>query len=488
MTSDSPTGTLNADAETRIAHALLCAVVDNLKSNRLVVPVFGLAICGIFQQWVGYSAIAIWYVQMLLSLIPQTLVLWRFPSGPLAPDRLRRWTAAIAVSNLFFVANWASLGWYFWAPGKAANHVMIELILAATLAAHATVTGQCRTIARPALLLYLIVLILAPLQAFLTPQFSDAYTRALTMAAIGPVYVVFISLLTRRNIKRAIAAVLLVEERNHLLTELMQAKQESDRGRERAEAASVAKSQFLANMSHELRTPLNAILGFSEMIASRMFAGDPERNFEYAQLIHSSGGHLLALINDILDLAKIEAGRWKLEEGEQDLHRIAGDALQLVTWRTKDSNAVLQNTIDPNLSLIYADERAVKQILLNLLSNAVKFTPKGGRVTAFARMDADGGLAFGVSDTGIGIAAEDQKRVFDSFGQGKHDIAITDKGTGLGLAIVKGLSESHDGHVTLWSEVGKGTRVTVHLPASRVRPRTIAARVIAQDELAHFVA
>jgi two-component system cell cycle sensor histidine kinase PleC len=308
------------------------------------------------------------------------------------------------------------------------------------------------------------------------------------MTAIGPVYVVFISLLTRRNIKRARAAVLLVEERNHLLAELMQAKQESDRGRERAEAASVAKSQFLANMSHELRTPLNAILGFSEMIASRMFAGDPERNFEYAQLIHSSGGHLLALINDILDLAKIEAGRWKLEEGEQDLHRIAGDALQLVTWRTKDSNAILQNAIDPNLSLIYADERAIKQILLNLLSNAVKFTPKGGRVTAFARMDADGALAFGVSDTGIGIAAEDQKRVFDSFGQGKHDIAITDKGTGLGLAIVKGLIESHGGRISLWSEVGKGTRVTVHLPASRVRPRTVAARAITQDELAHFVA
>jgi two-component system cell cycle sensor histidine kinase PleC len=474
------------DAEPRIAHALLRGVVDNLKSNRVVVPVFGLAICGIFHQWVGYRAIAIWYVQVLLSLVPQTLVLWRFPSEPLGPERLHRWTAAVAISNLFFVANWASLGWHFWAPGKNTNHVMIELILAATLAAHATVTGPCRAISRPALLLYLLALTLTPLQAFLTPQFPDAYPRALTMAAAGAVYVAFIALLTQRNVKRARAAVLLMEERNRLLAELVAAKLESDRGREKAEAASVAKSQFLANMSHELRTPLNAILGFSEMIASRMFANDPERNFEYAQLIHSSGGHLLALINDILDLAKIEAGRWKLEEGELDLHRVAADALQLVMWRTKDSNAVLRNDIDPGLSLVYADERAIKQILLNLLSNAVKFTPKGGRVTAFAKMGADGTLAFGVADTGVGITPEDQKRVFDSFGQGKHDIAMTDKGTGLGLAIVKGLSESHGGHVTLWSEVGKGTRVTVHLPASRVRARGFAVR--STGELAHFVA
>jgi two-component system cell cycle sensor histidine kinase PleC len=141
-----------------------------------------------------------------------------------------------------------------------------------------------------------------------------------------------------------------------------------------------------------------------------------------------------------------------------------------VLWRTKDSNASLENAIDPELARIYADERAVKQILLNLLSNAVKFTPEHGKVTAFAHLTEDGGLAFGVSDTGVGISSEDQVLVFDSFGQGKHDVAIADKGTGLGLAIVKGLAESHGGHVRLDSQVGKGTRVTVHLPASRVLP------------------
>jgi signal transduction histidine kinase len=225
-------------------------------------------------------------------------------------------------------------------------------------------------------------------------------------------------------------------------------------------------------MSHELRTPLNAILGFSELIASRIFAKDPDRNYEYADLIHSSGKHLLALINDILDLAKIEAGRWKLEDTELDLHIIARDALQLVTWRARDNDVTLVNAIAPDLDLLQGDERAVKQILLNLLSNAVKFTPANGRITAFATVNEDG-LAFGVTDTGVGIAPEDQSRVFDSFGQGKHDIAVADKGTGLGLAIVKGLVEAHGGHISLESQVGKGTCVTVQLPLGRLRPRAL---------------
>jgi two-component system cell cycle sensor histidine kinase PleC len=229
-------------------------------------------------------------------------------------------------------------------------------------------------------------------------------------------------------------------------------------------------------MSHELRTPLNAILGFSEIISSRLFEKDAARTVEYAGLIHSSGQHLLALINDILDLAKIEAGRWQLSESELELHAIAGDALQQVMWRAKSNNVALENAVDPALEIVYADERAIKQILLNLLSNAVKFTPANGKVTVFATRQADGGMWLGVSDTGAGIAPDDQAKVFDSFGQGKHDVAVADKGTGLGLV------EAHGGQVHLESQVGKGTRVTLHLPAMRVRPRG------AGNELAHFVA
>ena len=478
----APSESGDRDAEGRIAQALLRGIVDSLKANRAVVPVFGLAICGMFPQWIGYSTLTAWYAQVMIGLLPQLVVLWRFPGHTLTPDETRKWTFAVAASNLFFIASWASLGWYLWAPGnKNANHIMVELILAATLAAHAATTGSCRAISRPAMALYLVVMIVVPLQGIFL---AETFTRSLVMALLAPFYVGFMTLIAAHNYRRARAAVLLAEERNALLAELVMAKLESDRGRERAEAASMAKSQFLANMSHELRTPLNAILGFSELISTQMFKDKPERNVEYAGLINSSGHHLLALINDILDLAKIEAGRWKLEEGELDLYRIADDALQLVMWKAKKNDATLENAIDPDLAMLYADERAVRQVLLNLLSNAVKFTPEHGRVTVFAHVDAEGELVLGVRDTGVGIAAEDLERVFDSFGQGKHDIALPDKGTGLGLAIVKGLIESHGGRITLESAVGKGTCVSVHMPTTRVRPRAIQH----MGELAHFVA
>jgi two-component system cell cycle sensor histidine kinase PleC len=485
MSSNSPiwVSDLNeqTERETRTRYALLHGVVENLRSNRVVVPLFGLAICGMFPQWVSTGRLVGWYCQMMLGLVPQLIVLARFPHGALTSEETQRWTNRLAAANLFFVVNWASFGLWFWASGNFnSNHILIQLLLGATLAAHAASTGACRAISRPALLFYLGAMTLVPLQGiFLSATFS----RSLVLALSAPLYAAFMALVARRNRDRARAAILLAQERDALLAELVMAKLESDRGREKAEAASLAKSQFLANMSHELRTPLNAILGFSEMISSRLFEREPERTVEYADLINSSGKHLLTLINDILDLAKIEAGRWQLEESEVRLHGIAEDALQLVIWRAKETNAVLENQVDPRLDPVFADERAIKQILVNLLSNAVKFTPERGRITVFAHRIAGGGMLFGVSDTGVGISAEDQQTVFDSFGQGKHDIAIADKGTGLGLAIVKGLAESHGGRVVLESQVGKGTTVTVHLPASRVRP---AQRQAPQRN--HFVA
>ena len=459
-----------AEREGPIRLALLRVAVENLRTNRLVVPLFGLAIVSIFAQWVGRDHLAGWYCQMMVGLLPQILVLSRFPERALTPQETRRWTKLLVVANLFFVANWSSFSlWMSAGRGSNSNHILILLILAASLTAHAASTGACRAIARPALFLYLVVIALVPLQGFMLGMPLSA---TLIMALSAPIYIGFATIVAHRNEKRARAAIVLAQERDALLAELVSAKLESDRGREKAEAASLAKSQFLANMSHELRTPLNAILGFSELITSRIFDKDPERNYQYAGLIHTSGKHLLALINDVLDLAKIEAGRWKLEETDIDLHMMAKDALQLVMWRARDNQVELVNAIPSDLELVHGDERAIRQILLNLLSNAVKFTANG-RVTAFAQRRLDG-ISFGVEDTGVGIAPADQSQVFDSFGQGKHDIAMADKGTGLGLAIVKGLVEAHGGQVSLNSQVGRGTRVTVDLPAGRLRPRATA--------------
>jgi two-component system, NtrC family, sensor kinase len=229
------------------------------------------------------------------------------------------------------------------------------------------------------------------------------------------------------------------------------------------EAASRHKSEFLANMSHELRTPLNAILGFSEVLAERMFGEVNAKQAEYLQDILSSGRHLLSLINDILDLSKVEAGRLELELGRFHLPTALDNALTLVRERATRHGITLTQTVDEWLGDIVADERKVKQILLNLLSNAVKFTPEGGRVGLTATA-AESVVTIAVSDTGIGIAPEDHAAIFEEFRQVGRDDTRTQEGTGLGLTLAKKFVELHGGRIWVQSHVGQGSTFTFTLP------------------------
>jgi two-component system, NtrC family, sensor kinase len=229
------------------------------------------------------------------------------------------------------------------------------------------------------------------------------------------------------------------------------------------EAASRHKSEFLASMSHELRTPLNAILGFSEVLAERMFGEVNEKQAEYLQDILSSGRHLLSLINDILDLSKVEAGRLELELTRFHLPTALDNALTLVRERATRHGITLTQTVDDRVGHIVADERKVKQILLNLLSNAVKFTPEGGRVGLTATA-GEGVITIAVSDTGIGIAPEDQAAIFEEFRQVGRDDARKQEGTGLGLTLAKKFVELHGGGIWVQSEVGRGSTFTFTLP------------------------
>jgi two-component system cell cycle sensor histidine kinase PleC len=214
-------------------------------------------------------------------------------------------------------------------------------------------------------------------------------------------------------------------------------------------------------MSHELRTPLNAILGFSEVIATNGFGDAPERYRAYAHDIHGSGQHLLSLINDILDVAKIEAGKMKLDSAWLDAAETLDESLKLVRDKAAEKNVELREHCEANLRL-FADQRAFKQIALNLLSNAIKFTAKGH--VSVSLTASDGAAILVVEDTGRGIPQAEIARVFNAFEQVDNRYTQARGGTGLGLTLVRALSELHGGSCTIESEEGKGTRVEVRLP------------------------
>jgi two-component system, NtrC family, sensor kinase len=229
------------------------------------------------------------------------------------------------------------------------------------------------------------------------------------------------------------------------------------------QAANRHKSEFLANMSHELRTPLNAIIGFSEVLQEKLFGELNEKQAEYTDDILTSGRHLLSLINEILDLSKVEAGRMELELAKFDLPLAIDNARTFVRERATKHGINLDVRVDERLGEFVGDERKIKQILLNLLSNAVKFTPEGGRISINARQ-INGSVEISVSDTGIGISLEDQEKIFEEFRQVGSDYAHKTEGTGLGLTLAKKFVELHGGKIWVTSEMGKGSTFSFTLP------------------------
>ncbi|GAB2177644.1 sensor histidine kinase [Dongia sp. agr-C8] len=270
---------------------------------------------------------------------------------------------------------------------------------------------------------------------------------------------------------------------NHRLAErsaaLQQVADDLSRTSQEAQFANAAKTVFLANMSHELRTPLNAVIGFSEMIASRALGENSQRYFEYASDIRASGRYLLSIIEDLLDMSRIELGQMQLKEEPTSLADVAGDVVKFLTLRARDKRIEIRQEGLDNLPKVMIDPKAMRQALINLLTNAVKFSSHGAEVMIHAELETTG-VALSVIDRGLGIKAEELPRIFEPFWQNEAYRRQTKEGIGLGLAITQRLVQAHDGSIEVQSREGEGTTVTIHLPASRIIRSTPKLSVVGQ--------
>lgn len=432
-----------------------------------ILPIGAVLVAAANFQWVWWPWLVAWVAIVIGVSVGLEIRHKQFlETYDHSSDAIRARAKLVVTTCMAMSLAWCSMAVFLWAPGVLSNHMLIILVLACSLSGWSSTGSYHLATSYATLPFYLLALTFVPV-------FEGSWVD-LMLAGTSAGFWMLMTTQALANYDTNEKMLSLEDERERLIGDLKKAKEMSDRARERAETASRAKSDFLANMSHELRSPLNAILGFSEIVSNRMPGASLDQYSEYGGYIHESGQHLLTLINDILDLSKIEAGRLTLHEEDVDLTRVFEDAVRMMRVRAEKTGVTLSIHIEAGFPRLFVDDRAMRQIMINLVSNGIKFTPAEGRVKLFARMAADGTPTFGVIDTGVGIAPQDLPRVFESFGQGRHEALVADKGTGLGLPIVKGLVEAHGGSVRLESAPGQGTSVMILLPKNRIRAAAVA--------------
>jgi two-component system cell cycle sensor histidine kinase PleC len=429
-------------------------------SAALLLLVLAGAIAAVASFWLPPGLAATWFLLMGAVLGAMTLLARRYLDADPDSIRLPVWRRRFAGAGLVVGGAWSlSVHWLTGLEAGGGSLVLFIVLMTSAMTAMLSATLPVAT--------YLGV---APLAAVMVVfAAKSASIHALILLAMTACALAVFLLLADRLYRGAVATVQSRAEKDALFVELETAKANSDEARRRAEEANLAKSRFLATMSHELRTPLNAILGFSEVMKDEIFGPHATAAYrDYAGDIHGSGQHLLQLINEILDLSRIEAGRYELHEEAVQLAWIVGECSHMLNLRAKAKNQTLLEFIDPSLPRIWADERAVRQIVLNVLSNAIKFTPPGGEITIKVGWTSSGGQYLSVKDTGPGIPDEEIPVVMSSFGRGSLAIKTAEQGSGLGLPIVKGLVDIHNGGFQLKSKPREGTEVIVTFPAIRV--------------------
>jgi two-component system cell cycle sensor histidine kinase PleC len=428
-------------------------------SAAYVVMLLVVAMGLLFGFWMRPVSAAAWTCGMVCIHAAIIRSCTKFLAQPASLSATRQWRTRFVLLDLLYGLGWTTILIHPALDAVSDKFMMFLMLLviavSSMLAANLPIAALAAT---------------APVTAAIALHFVlagalDDYAFAvLALAAEG-----YFALLAHRLHSTTLATLEARAEKDALIGELEQAKSISDEARHRAESANVAKSRFLAQMSHELRTPLNAILGFSEVMKSEIFGAHAVPVYkEYSADIHNSGVHLLNLINEILDLSRIEAGRYELHEEAVSLVHVVGDCHHLLKLRASNRGITIHEVFEQGMPRIWGDERATRQIVLNLLSNSIKFTPPGGEIWLKAGWTASGGQYLSVKDTGSGIAEDEIPIVLASFGQGSNSIKSAEQGAGLGLPIAKSLIDIHGGTFTLKSKLRIGTEVIVTFPPERV--------------------
>jgi two-component system cell cycle sensor histidine kinase PleC len=465
---------MQRSADGRVLKAQLNLIADVLQGAQVPTPMWTLAIALAVSQLPALGGIALKQA-MILPLVAGTVTLLaarfvahyrRETAAHSTQEKLEPWFGRFIGLQIVISAAWGLTPWLFWQSGNLYNHLFLGAACTGILA-WLILTRVSH--------IDMFMASVVPMLALTVSRFLFAGGTLDIIAAIGVTGFAAQAFYDGRRLTRRIDEDSRLRfEVEDLARELEEARDEALRKRFEAETANASKTAFLANMSHELRTPLNAILGFSEIIAKECFGavGSP-RYIEYAGDIHSSGAHLLSLINDLLDVAKIEAGRMEIQPEPLDAAKAMESALKLVGAKAREHGQALVIEAASDAGELYADERALKQILINLVSNAVKFTPEGGRITVLGSRARTGGFQIMVEDNGPGIPREKLDRIFKPFSQVDNRYDRQGGGTGLGLALVRGLAELHGGRAWLESEPGKGCRAFVIFPGpGAARPRS----------------
>lgn len=411
--------------------------------------------------WSFPIAIGTWFCLILFAGLVYHLLCRRFLAVANETTNHHSWLIRFVAAEFVLAMSWSCMTVIVGDPPAdgSSNFIIFSLLLFSAVSSIMSATM------RPVVLANMVGTLIGIIYLLRHEYLMQNVVQLMTII----VGLVFSFVLSSKLYQAQLESLMFRAEKDDLIGELEQEKARSDEARKRAEDANLAKSRFLATMSHELRTPLNAILGFSEVMKAELFGPHAVPQYkEYSNDIHSSGEHLLSLINEVLDLSRIEAGRYTLTEESVDLAGLVEDCRHMLDIRARKRDLKVKETYEPDLPRLWADERAIRQVVLNLLSNAIKFTPQGSEITIKVGWTSRGGQYVSIRDNGVGIPEDEIPLVMETFGRGSQAMKSAEPGTGLGLPIVKGLVELHGGSFTLRSKLREGTEVIATFPPQRV--------------------